>query len=50
MTYTKREINYDRFPFRVGETRLAYPGWLNGERTVHDPRPEFAGFEWEEQK
>lgn len=49
MTYTKNAINSDRFPFRVGEVRLAYPGTLNGEHTLHDPRPEFAGWEWKEE-
>ena len=48
MEYQKRAINSDRFPFAVGPVRLAYPGTLNGERTIHDPRPEFDGFEWEE--
>lgn len=50
MSYTKREINADPFPFRVGETRVAYPGTLNGVRTVHDPRPEFNAIEWKEEK
>ena len=30
----------DPFPYRVGSVRLAYPGWLNGQHTIHDPRPE----------
>lgn len=49
LRYRKRAINSDRFPFRVGEVRLAYPGTLNGIPTDHDPRPEFAGFEWAEE-
>lgn len=46
MEYNKRRINADPFPFRVGETQVAYPGWLNGIHTVHDPRPEFEAVEW----
>lgn len=29
----------DRFPYRVGQVRLAYEGTLGGEPTVEDPRP-----------
>lgn len=50
MSHVKHPINSDRFPFRVGETRLAYPGTLNGIHTIHDPRPEFAGWEWSEEE
>ena len=40
----------DPFPFRVGKVRLAYPGTLNGETTVHEPREEFAVAVWSETK
>lgn len=40
----------DPFPFRVGKVRLAYPGVLNGETTVHEPREEFAVAVWSETK
>lgn len=46
--YTKQVVLADPFPFRVGSVRLAYPGWLNGQHTVHDPRPEFAVAIWRE--
>lgn len=42
----KVSINSDPFPFRLGENRVAYPGTLNGERVIHDPRPEFDGVMW----
>ena len=29
----------DRFPYRVGEVRVAYEGTLGGKPTVYDPRP-----------
>lgn len=45
---TKHTVLADPFPFRVGAVRLAYPGWLNGEHTVHDPRREFAVDIWED--
>lgn len=49
MHYTKEIVIADRFPFRVGSTRLAYPGTLNGVHTVHDPRPEFEIAIWREE-
>lgn len=48
MTYEKTTVIADRFPFIVGNTRLAYPGTLNGQPTVHDPRPEFEVAVWKE--
>lgn len=48
MTWNKEIVKADRFPFRVGPVRLAYPGTLNGERTIHDPRPEFEVAIWKE--
>jgi hypothetical protein len=48
-TFSKRVVVADPFPFRVGLVRLAYPGWLNGEHTTHDPRAEFAVAVWEEE-
>ena len=36
----------DPFPFRVGKVRLAFPGWLNGVYTVHEPRERFAVAVW----
>lgn len=42
----KIPINSDRFPFRLGPVRVAYPGTLNGQRLIHDPRPEFDGVMW----
>lgn len=42
----KIPINSDRFPFRLGDVRVAYPGTLNGERLVYDPRPEYDGVMW----
>lgn len=44
--WDKRWVNTDPFPFRVGEVRLAAPGWLNGEYAEHDPRAEYGGWEW----
>ena len=44
--YVKTIVRADPFPFRVGAVRLAYPGWLNGQHTVHDPRPEFECAVW----
>lgn len=46
--FRKVVVLADPFPFRVGLVRLAYPGWLDGQYTVHDPRPEFAFATWEE--
>lgn len=46
--WTKKKVNADPFPFRVGKVRLAAPGWLNGEYTEHDPRPQYDGWEWED--
>lgn len=48
MDYQKHEVNVDPFPFRVREVRLAYPGTLNGEPTIFDPRPEYDTIYWEE--
>lgn len=45
--YSKKLVIADPFPFRVGQTRLAYPGTLNGEHTIHDPRPEFEVAVWD---
>lgn len=50
MTWRKKRVIADPFPFRVGEVRLAYPGWLNGENTVHDAREKYAVDVWEEQE
>lgn len=46
----KVPINSDRFPFRLGSVRVAYPGTLNGEKVVHDPRPEYDGVMWIEEE
>ena len=46
----KKIVLADPFPFRVGKVRLAYPGILNGETTVQEPREEFAVVAWEETK
>lgn len=43
-------IDSDRFPFQLGSVRVAYPGTLNGERVVHDPRPEYDGVMWIEEE
>ena len=43
----KTIVTADPFPFRVGKVRLAYPGILNGETTVHEPREEFSVVVWE---
>lgn len=48
MTWNKEIVKADPFPFRVGPVRLAYPGTLNGEQTIHDPRPEFEVAIWKE--
>lgn len=48
MTWSKTRVIADPFPFRVGEVRLAYPGWLNGGHTVHDPREKYAVDVWED--
>lgn len=50
MTRHKTRVIADPFPFRVGEVRLAYPGWLNGEHTVHDPREKYAVDVWEDRE
>jgi len=44
--YVSENLNVDPFPFRVGKVRVAFPGWLNGEKTVFDPRPEYARIAW----
>ncbi len=44
--WQKTIVRADRFPFRVGPVRTAYPGWLNGEHTIHDPRPEYEVAVW----
>lgn len=49
MSYTKEIVIADPFPFRVGPVRLAYPGTLNGQPTIHDPRPEFEAVVWKEE-
>lgn len=46
--YEKRIVNVDPWPFRLGQTRVANPGTLNGERLVYDPRPEFDRVTWAE--
>lgn len=46
--WTKTIVRADPFPFRVGAVRLAYPGTLNGQKTVHDPRPQYEVAVWEE--
>lgn len=48
MTWRKKRVIADPFPFRVGKVRLAHPGWLNGEHTVHDPREKYAVDVWED--
>lgn len=48
--WTKTRVIADPFPFRVGKVRLAYPGWLNGLRSEHDPRERYAVDVWEEEK
>lgn len=48
MTWTKHQVIADPFPFRVGEVRLQYPGWLNGEHTVHEPREGYVVDVWED--
>lgn len=45
--YKKTMVRADPFPFRVGNVRIAYPGTLNGEPTLHDPRPEFEIAVWD---
>lgn len=50
MTWQKTEVIADPFPFVVGQVRLAYPGWLNGEYAKHDPRSEFASVVWKEEE
>lgn len=47
--YTKTKVIADPFPFRVGKVRIAYPGWLNGQYTEHDPRPEYEVAVWSEE-
>lgn len=49
MTWTSKKVIADPFPFRVGKVRLRYPGTLNGENTVHDPREEYAVDVWEDE-
>jgi len=49
LVWKKKEILVDPFPFRVGEVRLQYPGTLNGEKTIHDPREEFKAVVWTEE-
>lgn len=44
----KSMVLADPFPFKVGAVRIAYPGTLGDEHTVHDPRPEFAIAIWTE--
>ena len=46
--YEKTTVIADPFPFRVGAVRVAYPGTLNGKRTIHDPRPEYTTMIWTE--
>lgn len=50
MTWHKTRVIADPFPFRVGKVRIAYPGWLNGKHTVHDPREKYAVDVWEERE
>ena len=45
----KTIVRADPFPFRVGAVRLAYPGWLNGQHTVHDPRAKYEVAIWSEE-
>ena len=45
--YEKKTVVADPFPFRVGKVRIAFPGWLNGQYTVHDPREEYTVAVWE---
>lgn len=46
--WTKQRVIADPYPFRVGKVWLAYPGTLNGEQTVQDPREKYAVDVWEE--
>ena len=45
----KTIVRADPFPFLVGAVRLAYPGWLNGQHTVHDPRAKYEIAIWSEE-
>lgn len=44
--YVNQLLHTDPFPFRVGKVRTAFPGWLNGEFTVYDPREKYDRYVW----